>query len=308
MRCLLVFCLMLAAYFSTCQTSPVQIDDVPVSMVPTQPVAEIPSANTKNGNEFGNYLGFDMRNSSKGFALNKNGKQLMLIKNEHDNGMPGTMELRPLLGGKVKELIYTTRSGGNHCCIYNTIIDVSGESSRNIFDSRDYGVFGVSDQGALGVFDSDNDGIAEITQTNTYYMNNGCSMVNNPVIQLGFKYDPVQKKYLPMKQLTPYQAEDVEQAKQEIQTANEEIRNDRQPNYSPCEYEALHDRILLSYGFINEAKTGSEYVKQNYLALDYGKDSVKYNEKNSLKYAEMTIAEINKYLRKQKVYKLNSQR
>ncbi len=248
-----------------------------------------------------NYNGYKIRNLENGLAIEKKGKRLIFIPSA---GIPyGRFGLKSLLG-KNKQLIYESYTGGNHCCIEQSIIDLSSSNPRIIFRSVDYDVQGGENNDALGTFDEEKDGVLEITQEFTYDLGRDCAIISNPHIYLGFKYNQKLKKYLPIKDFAPEMKEWVEGLKEDIKKGNISIRNNKRPEEGgSCGYHSSLMAITLNYIYIGKEKEGFDYLEKNYLVLDYEKDSVRFNPKESKRNAKQLKAEIKKYLAQDKLYK-----
>ena len=99
------------------------------------------------------YNGYKIRNLENGLSISKKSKRLLFIPSA---GIPyGNFGLKSLLGGNQKQLIYETYSGGNHCCIEHSILDLSSSTPKVIFRSLDYDVQGVDDYDSLEIFDKE---------------------------------------------------------------------------------------------------------------------------------------------------------
>lgn len=252
------------------------------------------------------YNGFKINNSKKGLTISKKDRRLLFIANEQlDKRLQGRFGLKTLLGGSEKQLIYETRTGGNHCCIYDSIIDVSGHEPRVLFKSSDFDVFGVpSAEDPLGLFDADGDGVVEITQTSTYFIPDGV-MVSNPVISIGFRFNKKLNTYVPTGKFVPGQAEWVADMKRTIEKANTRIENDNQPE-SLIGYDSLLMNVALNYAAIGELKIGFDYLKNNTFAYEFKDNKFHYDSKNSVGWALELQSKVRKHSHSVKAYRLIS--
>lgn len=326
MRILLVFILFSLVLFG-CNSS--KIAETPAAV--STPIANTPIANTNSqndqalivhasnsrdgdleysGNDRISYNGFDIVNSEKGISINKKGKRLLFIKNQYEDidgkTQPGRFGLRKLLGGNKKQLIYRTWTGGNHCCQYFSILDLSSSIPRKIFNSIDYEVqanLDVYKKEALGNFDNDKDGKLEFTQQETPYFFENCAYVSTPRIQVGFKYDEKIKKYLPMKGFVPDQKKWMDEYGKKLQEANNAIKNNQWPEMGNCEYDSLMLSIAFSYIFAGREKEGYNYLEKNYFALESEKDSVHFSQSLTRETIKNYKSDIRKTLSNNKLYK-----
>lgn len=302
-----------AIAFYLFQTPPTIITDVrSVATVPsdsqTVNVVQTPSRHDYLIWDIGSitYNGFLITNTKEGLTVRRNGKSSMFIKNEHDSAQIGRFGVKSLLGDEKEQLIYETRTGGNHCCIYQTIVDLSGTKPRTIFRSLDYDIQGGGDgYDTLGLFDADNDGMSEITQTETFYIE-GASSASNPVIEIGFKYDKRARKYLSIRDFVPGQEHRIAKLKEIVAKANTLLKTNRQPEDLPETYDSSVIGIALNYIYADKADKGFAYLNDNYIGYNFENGSFVYDPKKSAKWAVEYKSDIERHLRKSRIYQVIS--
>jgi hypothetical protein len=252
------------------------------------------------------YKDFVINNSVPGLSVNKQGRQLLFIKSDHgeDGGPAGFFALQPVLGTSEKQLVYNTWTGGAHCCSYFWIVDLSQDKPKVIFQGKDYDVQqnGENDD-PLGLFDMDNDGINEITQSHRSYYFEECAEVSQPMIYTGFKFDKNSKQYRPMREFVPIQAEWVEELKNEVSAMNAKIRENEDPEEHSCEYRTSVVAVALSYIFIGKEKEGYDYLDRNYMSFDRQGTVIRYDRKETKDDIKWYKKDISKQLKNNGLYK-----
>lgn len=221
------------------------------------------------------YNGYEIQNTEKGLLISRNGKRLEFIPNSNDLGKAGVIGLKSFLRGSEKQFVYETWTGGNHCCSYSWIFDLNSDKPRIIYRSTGY------DVSELRTFDIDNDGNLEIAQSFfgnfMFIWDDDCAMVTEPVIEVNFKYNQKEKRYLPLKEFTWWQKKWLEEEEQKISDLNDEFKTEK---YIPsCTYKSNITSVALRYIFIGKENDGFDYFSRTYLHRDKKKleADIKYN-------------------------------
>lgn len=106
------------------------------------------------------------------------------------------MGISNLLGGNSKQIYLNSVGPGAVCCTNYWINDVTSTIPRTIFRSEDFGRF----RGAMEIFDAEKDGIYELAHFDSCmrYFRDDCGSCS-PEPRVYFKYDPILRKYRPVK-------------------------------------------------------------------------------------------------------------
>lgn len=248
--------------------------------------------------------GYKITNTEKGLSISKKGKRLVFLKNAFTEGEFGYFGFRSLLRKGANQLVYLSRTGGNHCCVYFQIVDLSSKLPRKIFNSEDYDVQrGEVDSDSLMTFDRENDGRLEITQKTTYSLSMDCPEAANPVSYVGFAYSERLERYVPMTKFAPGVEVAVSERKLDIERDNEKILNNQRPETIGCVYEADVTAIALSYIYTGHEQQGFEYIRRNYQTLDISSSGFRFDKQFSKRMALKKILELKKGLVDDKLYR-----
>jgi len=320
MRSLLIFFLVIGVSIFACQTTNITTSDLPVTNVrPTvEPVIDstpiVETAKSKNTLELSeedevDHGGFSIKNSVLGLSIEKAGKRLLFLKNEGGDigGPAGQFGFQAFLGTTEKQLVYNTWTGGNHCCSYFTIVDLSENTPKIIFHGPDYDVQHNGEiEDPLGAQDIDGDGIKEIVQSWRPYRFDECAEVSQPIIDTFFKYDKTAKRYLPMKEIAPVESKWIEKMKKEVTVMNDKIRRGENPEDGSCGYRITVVGITLNYIFTGKEKEGYDYLKANYMNFDRERENPEkavYNGRETAETIKFYEKAIRKQLKDNKLYK-----
>lgn len=289
-----------------------------VSETPTRTTVETPEllSSRQIQNEYNNfnndrtiYKNFEIENLENGLSISKNGKKLLFIKNQNGYEKPqkGKFELISLLG-KDKELTYQTWTGGNHCCVYFSIVDLSMTKPRLIFSSMDYDVQGNLDlYNGLGTFDENENNRKGISQKITIYIPsilNNCAWISLPTVEVGFEYDDKIRKYIPSKKLTPLQNKWNKEGEQEINEANKKIKNGILPEMYFCEYTTVITSVVLSRIFTGNKKEADDFLEKNFLDYELEEsDKVSFDPAKTKQTVKELKKEIEEAVVKEKLYR-----
>lgn len=129
-------------------------------------------------------------------TLERNAKVIFRFKKREVGGYWATLIGTSALLGPTSTQIYAVVSGpGGVCCTNYSIVDVSLDRPRSIYQSEDFGSF----RDAMEIFDAEGDGIYELMQFDScfrYFMDDCGSCSPEP--RAYFKYDKAKGEYLPI--------------------------------------------------------------------------------------------------------------
>ncbi len=249
------------------------------------------------------YNGLMIENTLRGLSINRKGKRLLYLKNAHDRAIYGVFGMRKLLNNGREQLVYLSTSGGNHCCARFVIVDMAKSGPKVIFRSADYDVqIGESnDDNALMTFDLEDDGRLEITQKTTFGLGSDCPEVSNPATYIGFKYDEIEKKYVPMRRASPTMEQWIDERKDRVEKENAIIEQDQFPE-SDCGYVSDLTAVALYNIYIGKELEGIDYVLKRYRALDYTSNPPRFSQKATRNGALKVVKDIKKTMSYDSLY------